>query len=237
MAETPPQIEIVGLLKQFQAPQPLRIDQLVVRRLDRIVLKGLDAAASELFVHLVTGAALPDEGNVLVAGRNTRDIATDTEWLSSLDRFGIVTDRAVLLDGLSVAANLALPLTLSIDPLADDVRQQVDALAEGVGLDRNLLESPMGNLPAADRLRVHLARALALAPELLLLEHPTAKLEAPEADSFGRLLGAIAAERGLGFVATSFDERFARAAGARRLRFDPSTGQVRGGGFWRAIWG
>ena len=49
-------------------------------------------------MHLVTGAAVPDEGAVVVAGRDTRDIATDTEWLASLDRFGIVTDRAVLLD-------------------------------------------------------------------------------------------------------------------------------------------
>ena len=62
-----------------------------------------------MFVHLVTGASVPDEGAVKVAGRDTRDIATDTEWLTSLDRFGIVTHRAVLLDGMSVAANLALP--------------------------------------------------------------------------------------------------------------------------------
>ena len=41
-----------------------------------------------------------------VAGRRTSEIATDTEWLSSLDRFGIVTHRAILLDSLSVAAKV-----------------------------------------------------------------------------------------------------------------------------------
>ena len=86
-----------------------------------------------MFVHLVTGAALPDEGHVRVAGRDTREIATDTEWLKSLDRFGIVTHRAVLLDGLSVAANLALPLTVSIDPMPDDVRMRVERLANDIG--------------------------------------------------------------------------------------------------------
>jgi hypothetical protein len=49
-----------------------------------------------MFVHLVTGAALPDEGVVSIAGRDTRAISTDTEWLRSLDQFGIrhATSRA-----------------------------------------------------------------------------------------------------------------------------------------------
>ncbi len=103
-------------------------------RSDRLALSGFDAAPPRLFVHLVTGAALPDEGDVSVDGHNTRDIATDTEWLASLDRFGIVTERAVLIDALPIAANLALPLTLAIDPMPEDVRASVEALAARVGL-------------------------------------------------------------------------------------------------------
>ena len=39
-----------------------------------------------------------DQGDVIVFGKNTREIRTDTEWLTSLDRFGLVSNRAVLLD-------------------------------------------------------------------------------------------------------------------------------------------
>ena len=56
-----------------------------------MTLSGLDAHAAEMFMHLITGASVPDEGAVVVAGHDTRTIATDTEWLASLDRFGIVT--------------------------------------------------------------------------------------------------------------------------------------------------
>src|SRR6185295_19548033 len=100
------------------ALRPLRIATLTVRRGDHLAIQGLDARAAEAFSLLVTGAMLPDEGDIRVAGRSTRDIGTDTEWLASLDRFGMVTDRAVLIDGLSLAANLALPLTLAIDPMS-----------------------------------------------------------------------------------------------------------------------
>jgi ABC-type lipoprotein export system ATPase subunit len=224
------EIQITGLSKRFQAPQPLRIDSLVVQPRDRITLTGLDPAAAELLVNLVTGAALPDEGDVMVAGRNTRDIATDTEWLTSLDRFGIVTERAVLLEGLSIACNLALPLTLSIDPIPDDIRRQVDALADEVRLPRERLDSPVGPAAGYERLRIHLARALAMQPRLLLLEHPTARLDASEATAFGQLLASIAAAREIGFVAMTFDNRFASAAGGRRLSVDTTTGRVRGTG-------
>jgi len=230
MADQAPEIQIAGLSKRFQASQPLRIESLVVQPRDRITLTGLDPAAAELLVNLVTGAALPDEGDVIVAGRNTRDIATDTEWLTSLDRFGIVTERAVLLEGLSAACNLALPLTLSLDPIPDDIRRQIDALAGEVRLSPERLDSPAGSASSYERLRIHLARALAMQPRLLLLEHPTARLDVAESAAFGQLLASIAATREIGFVAMTSDTRFAGAAGGRRLSVDTTTGRIRGTG-------
>src|SRR5262245_11030940 len=110
MSVGPSLIEIAGVTKKYHGLRPLRLARLTSRQNDRLVLSGFDAAAAEVFVHLITGAAVPDEGTVRVGGRDTREISTDTEWLASLDRFGIVTDRSVLLEGLSAAANLALPL-------------------------------------------------------------------------------------------------------------------------------
>jgi ABC-type lipoprotein export system ATPase subunit len=172
-----------------------------------------------MLMHLITGAAVPDAGDVRIAGRSTRDVATDTEWLQSLDRFGLVTARAVLLDGMSVAANLALPLTLAIDPLAPAVRARVEALAGEVGLPSDRLEVKASRLTASERLRVHLARALALRPELLLLEHPTRPLTVEEERrAFGARLREVAAARRLGWLALSDDTAFARASGGRHLR-------------------
>jgi ABC-type multidrug transport system ATPase subunit len=230
-----PAIAIEGLVKRYQGLRPLRIARLVVDKGHALAIAGMNEAASEVFVNLVTGASLPDEGEVRVGGLSTRDISTDTDWLASLDRFGIVTERAVLLEAMSVASNLALPFTLSIDVLADDIRARVEALAQEVDLPRPLLDSPASGLTAEERVRLHLARALGPGPELLLLEHPTARLERESARAFGATLGRIATARRLGWVALTEDDHFVRAAGARRLRLDAATGTLAGETIWRKL--
>ena len=235
MPDASPLIDIAGLEKKYGALRPLRIARLRVNAGDRLVLSGFDAAAAEVFVNLVTGAALPDTGEVHVAGRNTRDIATDTEWLTSLDRFGIVTERAILLSGVSIAANLALPMTLSIDPMPDSVLRVVEGLADEVGIARVRLSDQAATLTTAERMRVHVARAAAVKPEVILLEHPTSQMEPREAEAFGTMLRTFADARRLSIVALSEDAAFARATGGVRLALSPATGALRGSGFWRKL--
>lgn len=222
-----PLIEIAGLRKNFGGLRPLRVNALRVAAGERITLQGLDAESAEMLVLLVTGASVPDEGEVRIAGRDTRAIATDTDWLVSLDLFGMVTSRAVLLDSLPLEANLALPLTLSIDPVAPDVRAVVAALATEAGLDAGLLTQSVSALSEADRVRVHLARALALDPQVLLLEHPTARLAPDESAAFGRHLAAIGERRGLAWLAITEDASFAGALAGRRCRVAPGSGDVK----------
>ncbi len=233
---TPPAIEMVGVSRRHAGPAPLRLRRVVIGAGDRRVIAGLDRGAAEMFVLLVTGAALPDEGAVRIDGRDTREISTDTAWLASLDRFGIVTERAILIDKLPVQANLALPLTLSIDPMTDTVRAHVERLADEVALARARLPAPAATLTAAERLRVHLARALALDPALLLLEHPTARLgETAARAAFGETLRAVADRRGIGWVALSDDVEFAERSGGERYRLVADTGEVDAESLWRRV--
>lgn len=204
----------------------MRVNALRIAAGERLTLQGLDAEAAEMLVLLVTGASVPDEGEVRIAGRDTRAIATDTEWLVSLDVFGMVTGRAVLLDSLPLESNLALPLTLSIDPVAPAVRETVTALAVEAGLDVATLTQPVRALSEADRVRVHLARALARNPQALLLEHPTARLTPDESAAFGRHLAQVGERRTLAWLALTEDEAFAEAVGGRRCRLAPGSGDV-----------
>jgi predicted ABC-type transport system involved in lysophospholipase L1 biosynthesis ATPase subunit len=227
-----PLIEIDGVSKHYGMPHPLRVDRLHVRGTDRLLLSGLDAGAAEALINLITGASVPDEGTVRIAGRDTRDIATDTEWLASLDRFGIVTRRAVLIGALSIADNLALPLTLSIDPMSDDTRSSVERLADLVALSKERLAAKAATLSPDELFRVHLARALAPRPELVLLEHPTAGLgDGRLSQALGETLGAAATRAGVGWVAVSEDAVFGRAAGSRRLTIRRS-GNLTQESFW-----
>jgi predicted ABC-type transport system involved in lysophospholipase L1 biosynthesis ATPase subunit len=229
-------IELAGIRKDYGGLRPLRIAQLTVRPGDRLALTGFDAAAAEAFVHLVTGAALPDEGDVRIAGKDTRTIATDTEWLASLDRFGIVTDRAVLIEKLPTAANLALPLTLAIDPMTAETRRQVEALAADVGLDSARLDEPASSLSAGERVRLHLARALAANPAVVILEHPTGRIEdRAQSRALGQVLRDCSTRRRFGWIALTADDTFADATEGTRLRLIPATGEFEAGGLFRRM--
>jgi ABC-type lipoprotein export system ATPase subunit len=233
----PPLIAIVDLEKASPGLPTIRLRRLIVRPGDRYTIQGLDAGAAEGLVHLITGAALPDRGEVRVGGQRTEDVGTDMAWLASLDRFGIVTERAVLLDGFSIAGNLALPITVEVDPIAEDVRRRVDALARAVGLDVAGLDRPAANLAPLERVRVHLARALATDPQTLLLEQPTATLDSVASRAFGESLRRVADERHLAWIAFTNDEVFADAAGGRRGRINLDTGEWTEAAtpFWRRV--
>jgi putative ABC transport system ATP-binding protein len=233
---TAPWIEITAVEKRIGGFSPFRLDRLVLQPREGVILAGFSPHDAELFMHLVTGAAVPDAGDVRVAGRSTREIATDTDWLTSLDRFGIVTERAVLLEALPTAANLALPLTLAIDPLPDEVRRDVERLADDAGLARDRLDAAASTLGAEDRWRLHLARALAVRPDVLLLERPTSRLDPDASMRLGRTIAALQTARGLAWIAITDDEDFARASGGRRLRWQASTGTLQDArGLWTRL--
>jgi ABC-type lipoprotein export system ATPase subunit len=231
---TPPVLEIAGLVKHYHGLRPLRLASLSLGPTGRLAVAGLDAQAAELLVNLITGASLPDTGQIRAFGRPTAEIDEADEWLHSLDRFGVVTTRAVLVESLSAEQNLAVPFTLDLDPISPVVTQAVRALAAEVGLSREVLGRPVGALTGDQRLRLHLARALAPEPSVLLMEHPTATLAPGEVPAFSTTVAAVVGSRRLALVAITEDRRFARAVGARLLRLRAATGTlVPDGAWWR----
>ena len=222
-----PVLEILGVRKNYAGIRPLRLNDLRVASGERVALSGLDASAAELFVNLVTGAGVPDEGTVRTFGRPTSDITDGDAWLASLDQFGIVSPRAVLLEEATVEQNLAMPFTLSIDPVPPDVADRVRALAEECGLSAGQLPARAATLSGIARARLHLARAAALAPRLLVLEHPTADIPPPERSTFGRDAARVAENRQLAALAITMDLDFAEPFAHRSLALEAATGALK----------
>jgi ABC-type lipoprotein export system ATPase subunit len=225
-ATGPVLLEITNAVKGYHALRPLRIRHLVVAQAERVAVSGLDAGAAELLVNLVTGASLPDHGEVRVLGRSTAAISGGDEWLASLDRFGIVSERAVMLEGSTLAQNLAMPFTLEIDPMPPDVTRRVEALARECGIDAPWLPQPAAQLPPEIRGRAHLARAVALEPGLLLLEHPTARIDEPARAAFAADIARVCDARRLAALIITQDQPFAAVAAHRTLTLNAATGEL-----------
>lgn len=220
-------LRLNGVRKQYHGLRPLRVQSLTVGAGERVALSGFDAGAAEVLVNLVTGASVPDEGTVVVCGRATHAIADGDEWLAWLDRFGIVSPRAVLLDAATLGQNLAMPLTLQIEPVPPEIQTQVEALADLVGLDRGLLARPVAGLDPPVLARAHLARAIALGPSLLIMEHPTIAFTPGQSKPFGETVARVSAARQLATLAISEDAQFASALTDRRLALNAATGELK----------
>jgi len=219
-------LELSHLVKDYHGLRPLRVDRFVLSDLDQTAIVGLDRPAAETLINLITGAALPDSGEIRVFGRRTADITDSTDWLTVVDRFGIVTERAVLLDGLTVIQNLALPFSLDIEPVAGDLRSQATTLAREVGVAEADWDRMAGSLDGLGRARLRLGRALALGPSVLLLEHATAGVERASVDALARGIRAAAAGRRIATLSFGADAEFAAAVADRVLTLDPATGRL-----------
>ena len=214
------------VVKNYGGLRPLRMARLDLRSGERVAIGGIDANAAPALVSLVTGAALPDEGTIQVFGRSTAEIGNGDEWLASLDRFGIVSPRAVLLEDATLEQNLAMPYTLQIDPVPREVAENVKTLAAECGIAVDSLMQPVAKFPPELRARVHFARAMALAPELLILEHPTADMAEPSRAAFGRDVAAATQARGVSMLALTFDLEFASMVAHRSLMLNGATGAL-----------
>lgn len=219
-------LEVSKLVKGYRGLRPLRIERLSVASGEQLAVVGMDQPAAETFVNLITGASLPDQGTIRVFGHATGDIEDSAAWLALVDRFGLLTDRAVLLEPLTVLQNLALPFSLDIEPVPEDLRARAIELARELRVAEELWEKRVMDLDGASRARIRLGRALALDPEMLVLEHPTATIEAEFRSAFGRDVRSIAERRRLTSLTLTADEDFAGVVASRVLTLKPSNGRL-----------
>ena len=226
MADSELLVELRGVTKDYRALRPLRIQHLALHAAESIALLGMDAAMSEVLVNLITGAQLPDDGEVRVFGRETSSITAVDQWVAELDRFGLVSERAVLVDQFTTEQNLALPLSLEIDDMPASLRADVQSLAAEVGLTTADLTRPTAELSPLAQLRLRVGRALALRPRVLLAEHPNAPLSRSESSSFARDFARIVSGRGLASLVMTVDATFASLATSQVLEFQPATGAL-----------
>lgn len=220
----PSLLKVTDLQKEHGGLRPLRLRSLELSPGSRLAIVGLDAASSEVLVNLLTGATLADQGTVELFGRATSSITMADDWLATLDRFGVISVRAVLLDPFTVAQNLAMAFTLSIDPIPADAVTRVEALAVEAGLSAADLALPFASAPPGVRARCHLGRALAASPDILILEHANALVPDADSESFARDIVRAAESRGAALLALTADERFARAVAPRVYRHEPGSG-------------
>ena len=221
-AAAPPLIEFDRVRKSF-GPAPPVLDEasFTVARGQFVVLTGANGAGKSTVLKLITGWLAPDDGRVAVGGEEParlRDAA-----LAALRRaIGIVPQDPHLLADRSVLQNVMLPALadgLWRNAAAERARSALErvGLAEGAAMP--------ARLSAGARQRAALARAIVNRPAVLLLDEPTAFLDAAAAADLLQLLGQFA-QAGMAVLMASHGEAAALPPAARRMRL--AEGRVSG---------
>jgi predicted ABC-type transport system involved in lysophospholipase L1 biosynthesis ATPase subunit len=218
--------------QEYGGLRPLRIQAFELRAKQRVAMLGIDKAAAEVLVNLMTGATTPASGEVRAFGRLTTDIPDSDAWLQALQQYGLLGARTVLIEQLTVEQNLAIPLTLAVDPMPADVRERVRTLGVELGLNERLAHQPAALSPL-DLQRLRLGRALALGPRVLLAEHPSATLERADADTLAREMSQIVARREMSAIYITADRAFAERVADEIVMLKPATGELVSAVSWR----
>jgi phospholipid/cholesterol/gamma-HCH transport system ATP-binding protein len=168
-------IELVQLCKQYGSRRVLDGLSLTVPKGMNYVLMGPSGTGKSVTLRHVIGIVKPDSGSVKVDGNEVSTM--DQEQLMSLrKRMGYLFQNGALINWLSVADNVALPLREHSELRHGAVRDRVMEVLELVGMAPAAEQFPP-SISGGMKLRAGLARALVTQPEYVLYDEPNAGLD------------------------------------------------------------
>lgn len=135
-------------------------------------LTGPSGAGKSTFLKLCYAELLPTAGQIALFDRNVRSLSRD-DIARMRRRIGVVHQDCQFLDHLPLAANVALPLTVS--GRASPARDLTDLL-DWVGLSQ-LADALPPSLSGGERQRAAVARAVIIGPDVILADEPTGNLD------------------------------------------------------------
>lgn len=199
-----PAIEVKGLVNAFEGRIVHDGVNLTVRRGEVMGLVGGSGAGKTVLLNTIIGLQQPVAGEVRVLGS---DVATMTprEHRELERRWGVLFQSGALFTALDVEDNVAAPLIEHTGLPSGWAARIAELKIAMVGLPPEARALKPAELSGGMRKRVGLARALALDPELLFLDEPTAGLDPIGAAAFDTLIRELASNLGLTVLMVTHD--------------------------------
>lgn len=170
-----PVISVRNLVKNFGSRRILNRISLDVYEGETLVVMGGSGCGKSTFLRHLIGAIRPDEGEVIMFGKNIAT-ASEDEMDEVRKKFGMLFQSGALFDSMSVGENIALPLREHTKLDENVIQIIIKMKLELVGLRgfENLMPS---QLSGGMKKRVGLARAIVMDPKIVFYDEPTAGLD------------------------------------------------------------
>ena len=204
--------------KSFGAQHVLDGISLTVVRGETLTVLGRSGTGKSVLLKLIIGLENSDAGSICIQGQEIVDLGLN-EMNRLRIKMGFLFQHAALYDSLTVEQNVAFPLERHTKMPPSERSDRVKELLRSVGMEQDLNKMP-GDISGGMQKRVGLARALALQPEILLLDEPTAGLDPITSGEIDDLVLKLQEEHALTSIVVTHDLHSARAIADRVALLD-----------------
>jgi len=214
-SEQHPAIAIQDLRKTFGNQKVLNGISFQVAQGETVAVIGRSGGGKSVLLKLVIRLQMPDSGSIRVADKEMTKV--DEKQLTEVrKKIGFLFQQAALYDSLTVEENVAFPLSRHSELSVEEQGKRVRELLGEVGMDQDREKMP-SQISGGMQKRVGLARALALDPEILLFDEPTAGLDPITSAEIGKLIVELKQKRQMSAVVVTHDVHGAKAYSDRMV--------------------
>lgn len=220
-APTEPIISCQGVVKRFDGHPVLNGINLDIQRGETMVIMGGSGSGKSTLLRSIIGSLRPEEGRILIFGQNICDL--DEDHLNSVrKRFGILFQSGALFNSMTVGENVALPIREHTDLSPEIIDIQVKIKLELVGLREHAEKYP-AQISGGMKKRAGLARAMALDPQILFYDEPSAGLDPVTSAEIDQLIVALTRKIGVTSVVVTHEMDSAFTVADRMAMLDKGT--------------
>jgi len=212
--DSAPAIAVKDLHKSFGEQKVLNGVTLSLGRGETLAVLGRSGTGKSVLLRIIIGLQKPDSGSVHIHGQEITCL--DLDQLGEIrKKMGFLFQHAALYDSLTVEQNVAFPLQHHKREMSkSEQNDRAKELLAEVGMEGHLEKMP-SDLSGGMQKRVGLARALALGPDILLLDEPTAGLDPISSSEIDDLVLKLQKEHHMASIVVTHDLHSAKTIADR----------------------